>query len=386
MTSARRVGLVLGSQGEVNRAIARGVAAYARVGVEWVFNAVDLDLAQIPELRRWRPAGVIAMLVDPALARAVLEIGAPVVSTAKVESHPELPRVDHDDVEIGRLVGRHLLERGLRHFGFIGLPARRYSSDRQAGFAQALSDHGFTVESHLLVGADQLAHASGWPSDTAGLRLWLKALPKPAGVLVCSDWHGWKVAEVCRDAGVRVPEDIALVGVDNDEPWCSLSHPPLTSVITSAERIGYAAAARLDRLMTDPTRREPPLELPPVGIITRRSSDTIAVDDPEVAQAARFIRERAHRCIDVEQVVAGAGVGRRSLERRFRSAFGRSIGQDILQVRVQKAKDLLGRTDLAMPQIAKLSGFTNAKRFSETFSRLAGVSPIAYRQQHQPRR
>jgi LacI family transcriptional regulator len=387
MAVSHRIGLVLGSHGEANRAVARGVAAFARMGREWIFNAIDLVPGQVPTLARWRPDGVLAMVVDPILGEAVCEIGVPLVNTAKLYSHPQLPRVDHDDLAIGRLAARHFLDRGFRSFGFLGLPLLPFSLDRERGYRETVEAAGFSCESAMIAGETSLHNASGWPDDPQAIGRWLKRLAKPVAVMACSDWHGWRVAELCRDRGIRVPEDVALIGVDNDEPWCSLSHPPLSSVITNAERIGYEAADLLMRLMES---KRPlaaaPLELPPIGVLTRRSSDTVAIDDREVAIAARFIREQAHRPITVTDVLDATATGRRSLERRFRRSVGRSIGQEIRLAHVQKAKDLLSRTDLAMSQVAYLSGFTNAKRFSETFGRVEGVSPASYRARFQPKR
>jgi LacI family transcriptional regulator len=234
------IGLVLGSHGEFNRGCARGVASFARVSGNWIFHAIDLIPAQVSLLARKRLNGVIAVLVDEALGEAVCGLGVPVVNVAKLHTRLDLPRVDHDDVEVGRMAARHLLERGFRSFGFAGLPVLPYSLDRERGFVETVQAAGGEVSVLKMVGhKEALRNASGWPEDESHVGEWLMRLPKPCGVMICSDWHGWKVTEVCRDRGLRVPEDVALIGVDNDEPWCSLSHPPLSSVQINAERIGY---------------------------------------------------------------------------------------------------------------------------------------------------
>lgn len=388
MTIFRHVGLVLGSHGEANRGFARGIASYSRLRSNWIFHAIDLVPAQVPSLVRWKPDGIIAVLVDQSLGQAVCSIGVPVVNVAKLYGKMDLPRVDHDDVAIGRMAAEHLLERGFRQFGFVGLPVLPYSLLREQGFTQTVQKAGFTSESFYLVnGPEALRNASGWPEDESSLGRWLKSLPKPSGVMVCSDWHGWKVAEVCRDQGIQVPEEIAMIGVDNDEPWCSLSHPPLSSVVVNAERIGFEAACLLELLMNgeNPSNLKP-VELPPVTVITRRSSDTVAIDDPDVSEAVRFIRENAHKVFGVDEVVQAVATSRRSLERRFKSAIGRSIREEIDRVHCQRAKDLLVRTDLAMPQVAQLSGYTNAKRFCEAFQRQTRCTPTEYRERYRARR
>ncbi len=384
MEPFRRVGLVLGTHGEANRAFARGIAAYARLGRRWIFNAIDLDRHAVPALLRWKPAGIVAVLVDDALGRAVCRATCPVVNVAKLHTRPDLPRVDHDDREIGRLAARHLLDRGFRTFGFVGLPLLPYSLQRQEGFIAELAEAGMTASVLTLVRPRELRNASGWPARDDAVRRWIAQLPRPAGVMICSDWHAWKFTEVVRASGIRVPEDLALVGVDNDEPWPSLAYPPLSSVATNAERIGYEAAALLDRLMSGDERGEAikPLELPPVGVVARQSSDTVALEDQAVASAVRYIRDNAHLPLRVSDVSSALAMSRRSLERRFRDALQQGIADQITRAHIEKAKDVLARTEAAMPTVASASGFTNNKRFSETFRRITGMTPTAYRNRY----
>jgi LacI family transcriptional regulator len=384
----QNVGLVLGSHGEFNRGCMRGVASFARVEAHWIFHAIDLIPAQVETLGRKKLHGVIALLVDEAMGDAVCGLGVPVVNVAKLHNRMDLPRVDHDDVEIGRLAARYLLERGFRSFGFAGLPVLPYSLDRERGFVETVTAAGGDVSVLKLVGQKEaLRNASGWPEDETHVGDWLAHLPKPCGVMICSDWHGWKLAEVCRDRRLRVPEDLALIGVDNDEPWCSLSHPPLSSVVINAERIGYEAGALLHRLIANPALGPvEALQFPPITVITRRSSDTVAIEDPDVANAARFIRDNAAKVIMVDEVLETVATSRRSLERRFKSILGRTIGEEIMRVHVERAKELLTRTEMAMPQVAALSGFTNSKRFSETFRRETGLAPTQFRDRYRPGR
>jgi LacI family transcriptional regulator len=383
----RHVGLVLGSHGEFNRGCARGIASYARVNASWIFHAIDLIPAQVPLLARKSLSGVIGVLVDDVLGEAVCSLSVPVVNVAKLHSRMDLPRVDHDDVAIGRLAAQHLLDRGFRSFGFAGLPVLPYSLDRERGFVETVRAAACDVSVlRLVTQKEALRNASGWPDEDSHVGEWIARLPKPCGVMICSDWHGWKVAEVCRDLGLRVPEDIALIGVDNDEPWCSLSHPPLSSVVINSERIGYEAAALLHQLIDHADiAPPPPKEIPPINVITRRSSDTVAIEDPDVAAAARFIRDHAHEVIRVDEVLEAVPTSRRSLERRFKRIVGRTIGDEITRVHIERAKELLTRTELPMPQVAHLAGFTNSKRFSESFHRETGLSPTAFRDKYRPR-
>jgi LacI family transcriptional regulator len=213
------------------------------------------------------------------------------------------------------------------------------------------------------------------------VRDWLLALPKPAAVFSSNDVPARHLAEMCRALGLLVPEEVALLGVDNDELECLLCHPPLSSVVNPAEQIGYEAARLLDRLMSgrQPPRR--PIHVPPTHVVTRQSTDIVAVADPDVSQAAAFIRDHAAENIGVADVVLALSMARRRLERRFRGCLGRTILDEIQRVRVERAKHLLAETDLPIPVVANRSGFSTPQRLAAVFRRATGQSPTAYRRQ-----
>jgi LacI family transcriptional regulator len=218
---------------------------------------------------------------------------------------------------------------------------------------------------------------------------WLTLLHKPVGVLAPNDVWAYQLLEVCRQKALRVPDDVALVGVDNDDLLCGLARPPLTSVATPAERVGYEAAALLDRLMASPGRADgaPPLPpLPPLGVVARQSTDVLMVDDPAVAAAVRFIRERACTPIGVEDLLRAVPLPRRTLERRFRAALGRGPGEEIRRTRVERARYLLGASRSSMGEVARAAGFADAKHFCVAFRRHTGQSPSSYRREfrHRP--
>jgi len=222
-----------------------------------------------------------------------------------------------------------------------------------------------------------------WDVDQERLTRWLGQLPLPVGLASCNDLRGQHVLEACRRAGLAVPEQVAVIGVDNEELLCRLCDPPLSTVIPSARRIGYEAARLLDGLMS---RSSPPptaeLLIPPSGVVTRQSTDTLAVDDPDVRAALQFIRESACDGIRIDDVLREVPISRSLLERRFRQAIGRSPHAEIRAVQVRRAAQLLTETDVPLKRIADLSGFAHMEYLSYFFKRATGESPRDYRRSH----
>ena len=208
---------------------------------------------------------------------------------------------------------------------------------------------------------------------------WVKSLPKPAGVMASNDWRGQRVLNACRGAGISVPEEVAVVGVDNDELVCNLCDPPLSSVIPNTAQIGYEAAARLDELMAG---REPPQRqwlIEPLGVAARQSSDILAIDDPDIAAAVRYIREAACRGVEVPQILERVAISRSHLERGFHKFLGRTPQQEIRLVQTKRVKELLADTDLPLAQISQLAGYKHPEYMSYAFKRETSQTPGEYR-------
>jgi LacI family transcriptional regulator len=213
----------------------------------------------------------------------------------------------------------------------------------------------------------------------AEIAAWLKSLPKPVGIMACYDSRGQQVLDACRNAGFAVPDEVAVIGVDNDELLCELASPPLSSVIPDAHRAGYAAAARLDRLMAGKTVAPTAELVPPLGVASRQSTDALALDDKDIVQAVRLIREHACEGINVADVLRAVPLSRRVLEQRFQKLLGRTPREEILQVRLARVKQLLGETELALYQIAERTGFEHVEYLSVVFKRETGLTPSAWR-------
>ena len=226
---------------------------------------------------------------------------------------------------------------------------------------------------------------ASWEDEIEGVAQWVKRLPKPLGVMAGNDIRGIQMLDACRRAGVAVPEEVAVVGVDNEELVCLLAYPPLSSVIPDAFRIGYEAAALLNQMMKGQRATEMLRSIPPLSVATRQSSDVTAIANPSVANAMRFIREHACAGISVDDVIEHLSVSRSALQRLFRNELGRTILDEITMTRTQRVKRLLIETDLSLADIADRAGFSYVEYLSTSFRRQTGQSPSAYRRKFRDR-
>jgi LacI family transcriptional regulator len=383
---ATRIGLVFGYGLDYYRDILRGIKAFAEARPRWVFTPITPESKAVRAMGALRHHGMIAHVFNRDLAESLIATRKPVVNVSGVLPDLPLPRVGVDHVAVGRLAASHLLDRGFRHFGFVGYPDHAFSVGREVGFRTRVEEAGCRIDSYHQRDSEHRDPTGLWEWDDH-LRRWLAGLPKPIGILASHDIQGVKLSEACRQAGLRVPEEVALVGVDNDDLLCELSRPALTSVALPAKRIGFEAARLLDRLMTQPssgTERRFVL-LAPVGVVTRRSSDVLAMDDVEVAAAIRYIREHAHEPIQVKDVLAEVPVSRRTLERRLRAALGRGVWEEIRRVHMERGKLLLADTDMSMSEVGRHAGFSDSRQLSVVFRQETGLTPTEYRRQFRAR-
>ncbi|MHB1556363.1 MAG: XylR family transcriptional regulator [Isosphaeraceae bacterium] len=382
-----RIGLAFNYNLSYYRDIVRGICAFAATRPGWAFTPVAPEPDAIASIRPLELDGLIAHIFTRDLAAAVGRLGRPVVNVSGVLPDLRIPRVMADHEQAGRLAAGHFLDRGHRHFGFLGYVDHAFSKGREAGFRREVERAGFKVSSYL---SDDPLHPepTGLWRWNDGIQDWLAGLPRPAGVLASHDIQGVQLSEVCHRAGLRVPDDIALLGVDNDDLLCQMARPPISSVALPGERIGFEAARMLEGLMSRQGRhRAQPrtLLLPSPGVVTRPSSDILAIDDEDVAAAVRFIRTNAHMPIGVAAVLDAVAASRRSLERRFVKALGRGVAEEIRRVRLERARALLADTELPIAQIAGHSGFSEAKHLSTVFRRETGLTPTEYRHQSRAR-
>ncbi len=376
----QRVALVIDRQVGYREAVLRGIWQFANEHGGWILRGCDLSVDQVRVLPQWKPDGVIAGLWSREVAEALVAMRVPMVDVFDWYRSPAYPNVTVEDGRIAEMALEHLLACGLRQFAFVGEVWMPFAIKRRDAFAAAVAREGYAPPAQFSEVSYSAWGYWGHDVDTP-LGTWLTSLPRPIGVFCVNDDAGVRVAQVCRQVGLRVPDDVALIGVDNDDFLCSLSYPPLSSVDTGPQRVGYEAA----RLLAGMFAGKPPVSqivtLPPVGVVARQSTDVLAIDDPDLIDAIRFIRQNAARRITVDDVLARVPMRRRTLERRFGAALGHGIAAEIRIAQLNAARGLLSGTDLSMPAIARRCGFASAQRFSRVFHEQTGMTPTTYRRQ-----
>lgn len=386
MARIRRVALLIETARGYGRGVLRGIVRYARLQDPWAFYVTPGDFKQaVPKIRQWGGTGIIARIETAETAKALLATRLPLIamdlSEGQLAAGSPLRRLSElasDSHQASRLAAEHLLARGFRHYAFVGFPGRVWSARREEGFCQRIGEAGFVPH---LYPTPRRKRDWEWAQEQAILAAWLRRLPKPIGIMACNDDRGRQVLEACREAGVQVPEEAAVVGVDNDELLCELADPPLSSVALNAERAGYEAAALLDGLMSGRIKRPQRILAEALEVVTRRSTDVLAMDDREVAQALRFIHENAGQPIRVDEIVRHLAVSRRALEIRFQRSVGRSIHDEIQRAHLERAKRLLRESDLPLPKVAEAAGFTTPSYLVQVFRQQVGQTPARYRRQ-----
>jgi LacI family transcriptional regulator len=373
-----KIGIQVDLAGGYGREALRGVMRYANTVGNWEFVMPPIySLNTKKTVEPHSVDGVIGMLHSPRSYEPFRAAGIPVVNVARtlpVETLAKigLPSVLPDDGAIGRLAYDYLRDLGFRQFGFCGHPTSDWSLARGRTFAGAAADDGFPCST--VTAADKV------PIE------WVVSLKKPCAILAGNDRYAWHTIDACREVGIRVPEDVAILGVDNDVLLAEMVRPTLSSVTPDALGIGFAAAELLAELIAGRAVPTAPELLPPEGVVTRHSTDVLAMDDPDVVAAARFIRENAAKPISVDDVMQQVSTSRRNLERRFRRELGRSLLDEIRRMHLARAMNLLRNTDLDIPAVARESGFTGPIRFSTVFREFTGMPPTQYRREQRVRR
>lgn len=373
------VALIVDTALESGRGVFRGIMRFAHEYGSWLIYHEPRSISESPPpwLPRWRGDGIIARLQNRRIANAVIRTGLPAVDTLGVASVPGIPVVHVDNRAIARLAANHLLERGINSFGFYNMRGVNWSEERCAAFKAIVEAEGYqcSVCSVPAVGST----AWSWEREQDRLVHWLKRLRKPAGVMVCSDWRGQAVMEACRRAGLSVPDEIAVIGADNDPALCDSCDPPLSSVVINYEQVGFEAAQCLHRLMNGAQPPRSPVLMEPMRVQSRRSTDIMAVSEGPVAAAVRLIREKACSGLAVEDILKQVHMSRSVLQRRFRKLLGRTLHDEIVNTRLNEARFLLTESDLPIREIAERSGFKHQEYMGYVFKSRLNATPLQVR-------
>lgn len=370
-----RIAVLVDTSTGWGRRLVYGVMSYARKHGPW--HLWIEPRGQHEHLRPppgWAGEGIIARVSTDQMARELGAMKVPVVNVSGIQiKGADFPRVTTDLRASAKLAAQHFLDRGFRHFAYCGILRFSYVAEHYQGFAEAAAEAGCDCAVYK-----PSQTVRGWKSQQADMARWLKELPKPAAVFT---WglRGLAVLDACRWAGLSVPEEVAVLAGDEDDLLCEAALPPLSAIETPSEVIGHEAAAAMDRLIHGQPAPDKPYLLKPSRVVTRQSTDTLAVEDAEVAAAVQFIRLNAGRPIDVSEILRQIPISRRSLERRFEHVLGRTPAEEIRRVRLERARQLLLETDLPIPDVATASGFGSPEYLSYVFKGATGQSPLKYR-------
>lgn len=383
----RKIVLLINPSREYTRHLLSGFGQYARLHTLWTFyRPLGFDEAAcegkiIPFLRRLKPDGVF-MREPPEIDR-IIKMGVPIVCVPYTQEQvPGVINLLSDHEAVGKTAGRHLLDRGLRHFAYCGFDDWWWSRRRRDSFCAEVNRAGFPTDVYVAPYAKSRSRRpSGWDEEMRSVGTWLAALPKPVGVMACNDDRAEVVLNACRTADLRVPDQVAVVGVGDDSMICDLCNPSLSSVAMNTQKVAYKAAQSLDRILMGHQSDSPALRIQPTGVVMRQSTDILAIEDAQVVAAVRFIQNQARSPVAVEDVAVHAGLSRRMLERRFRRALQRSVHDEIRRSRLDRLTRLLGETQMSISEIAEAMRFSDAAHMCRFFRREAGISPAQYRKQ-----
>jgi LacI family transcriptional regulator len=354
----------------------------------FVQNRYDYSIIDIQrplrEIRRFiamlRPEGLITEML-PIKTAQLLSLNIPTVITDSDRVYSGHVSIDVDDWKIGEKAASHFAAGGFRHFAFFG-NTTDYSRQRQKGFVENLKLNGFGCSSYISSEKATPRYMEFYPTVTARIADWLTSLPKPVGLFAAHDPLGRLASEICRQSLLAIPEEVAIVGANNDELICNLSYPPLSSVGIPWTQIGKMTGELMERLIRKKSGAGRNYLVEPESVIVRESSNLIAVSDPQLRRALEYMREHYQDPINLKFICGRLKINRRSLELKFRKHLSRSPRDEIVRLRIEKAKSLLLHTNREMEWIAEQSGFTSAERLSVVFSSTVGLPPAAYRRTH----
>lgn len=381
MLNRPRVALLIETSNRYGRQLLRGIRQWEHEHGPWALRLVEQGRgATVPGwLKTWDGDGIIARAEHRGIAQALKATGLPVIDVSAAVERSMFPQVVTDSREVTALAFDHFRDRGLTNIAYCGARGFRWATQRGEFFRLEVESRGMTLHEFKLVDRSP-------ESELLQIGRWLRRLPKPLGLLACYDIRGQQVLEACYGAGLKVPEDVAVLGVHNDVLLCELCDPPLSSVIPDATRAGALAAALLSEMMAGKKIPIKVHEIAPLGVATRQSTDIVAVADQRVAEAVRYIRREACTGINVADILRAVPMARTALERRFREVLGCTPRQLIERVKLERVRALLSETESTISEVAERTGYIHPEYLSVAFKRATGETPREWRMKHRPSR
>lgn len=356
-----------------------GILEFARQECGWVFTRVpERRTPSFEWLRSWTGDGAFVLIGNQKDAEVALSLPMPVVNVGGYVFDTRIPTVTLDQRMVGRLAAEHLLARRFRNFGYYGVRDLWFSQQRRIGFQAAIEAAGYTCNS--TEGSSLIKSPQQWRDATGGLARWLRSLQPPVGIMASWDLRAQMLSEACTTMGLRVPEDVAIIGVDNDPVACEFCIPQLSSVSRNDRELGWQAARLLSQLLRGARPPKLPILIPPDGVVARRSTDALGIEDPEIAKLVHEIRGRLSEAFGVERLLRLSSLSRRQLEQRFQRSVGSPPYAFLNELRVELAKQLLAEPGKrTLTEVASECGFSELRRFRLVFRRLTKLSPAEYR-------
>ncbi|MDH4203005.1 MAG: DNA-binding transcriptional regulator [Phycisphaerae bacterium] len=364
------------------RGLIRGIARYSRLHGPWSFFSERGEPQDIlPLLKNWNPNGAIICTAEEKINKTLIPFDLPTIVIPSKGLVAGYPNIFGDWENDSIIAAEYFLNLGFRNFAYCGFSNLEWSKFRARYFFERLAKEG--NEEVFFYDKPFLFLHKDWQNELEELADWLVSLPKPVAVMACNDERGKHVLEACKIAELAVPEQVAVLGVDNDETICELlTQPPLSSIAVNTEKAGYEAAALLDKMMHGQKVPDENIIVQTMQVVSRQSTDILMVDDESVVKAVNFIRLNAKRPLQVEEVANTVGMNRRGLERRFKKSLNRSIHEEIRRVRIELIKKLLLETNMTVSQISNQLDFNEIPHLTRFFSRETGMSPNEFRKQH----
>ena len=374
-----RIAVLVDTSSSWGRRVHTGIHKFARKHGPWQLFVESRGLEEPLRVPAgWQGDGIIARVNRLPMARELAALRIPVVNVSGIElAGVELPRVTTDLKASAGLAAQHFLERGFHHFAYFSLLGLSYVATHQQAFVAAVTGAGRDFASFAvkpMAGAEP-----DWNLDLAKLGEWLRGLPKPVAILT---WNASSAREIiygCQVAGLLVPEEVAVLSGSDDELLCELSTIPISGILVAAERIGHESAQVLSDLLGGRPGPIRPVLIPPLQVVRRQSTDTLAIRDRALVRALSFIRENVSQPIQVNDLAQHAGVSRRVLERRFMEVLGRSPATEIRRTHLERARQLLVETDMPIPDVAEAAGFGSPEYLAYVFRADTGKTPLRYR-------
>jgi LacI family transcriptional regulator len=363
-----------------------GILDFARDQGGWVFTRIPERLtSSFAWLRNWEGDGAFVLISNKTDVKVAQSLPIPIVNVGGYVKDARIPTVTLDQQMVGRLAAEHLLARRFHRFGYYGVRGLWYSEQRRIGFETALKEAGYkcsSTESTNLIRAPR-----DWRRVGGELARWLRSLQPPVGIMASWDLRAQMLSEACTMIGLRVPEDVAIIGVDNDPIACEFCIPQLTSVSRNDREVGWQAANLLSQLLKGKRSSKLPILIGPDRVVARRSTDTVVIEDAEVARIVQQVRDHLNEVFGVERILRLSPLSRRQLEKRFRRSVGSSPYAFLNELRVERAKLLLAQSrKRALTTVASECGFSELRRFRMVFRRITKLSPAEFRrncvQQH----